>query len=135
MRVQSLLDSYSQAVKTRDIEGFLGIYDKAVTAFDAWDEWQYTGLHNWRAVPTDWFTEPGDDVFDAKFRDVYVEGDGDLLVVRGLIDYTSEQMGPSVMTNRFSWIVKVIDGEYKIIHEHTSLPVDRQTGHMMRSPQ
>lgn len=132
MSVQALIDKYAKAVSEQNIEHFLSLYHQDIVAYDAWDRWSYQGNHQWRQVPTDWFTQPGEEDFHATFREVFVEGKGDIVVVRGLIDYRSGNTDLDMITNRFSWILKKFDGEYRIVHEHTSMPVDRETGHYMR---
>lgn len=130
MNVQALMEKYAKAVFERNVDQFLSLYHPDIVAYDAWDRWAYLGRHEWSQVPTDWFTEPGEAVFHAKFREVFVEGRGDVVLVRGLIDYRSNS--EDVLTNRFTWIIKMCDGEYRIVHEHTSMPIERETGHFVR---
>lgn len=127
LRVQSLINAYAQAVKDRDIEAFLALYDTDTTVFDAFDHWVYSGNHQWRAVPTDWFTELGSDMIQVTFRDVQAEGVGTMRLVHALVDYQSQAQPDRTMTNRISWIVKQLGDDWKIVHEHTSVPIDSKT--------
>lgn len=132
MNVQALIEKYAKAVSEQNVDQFLSLYHPDIVAYDAWDRWAYQGSHQWSQVPTDWFNEPGEEVFQSKFREVFVEGSGDVVLVRGLIDFSSNASDRDVLTNRFSWIVNKVNGEYRIVHEHTSMPIERETGHYVR---
>ncbi|HHT20053.1 MAG TPA: nuclear transport factor 2 family protein [Tissierellia bacterium] len=130
--LQPLLDQYRQLVLAKDIEGFLALYDRDVKVFDAFDAWRYDGNHQWRVVPTDWFTDLKEHVVDVTFRDVTVIGRYHLFVVYGLIEYHHGADPNKHLTNRFSWIVKRDGNDFRIVHEHTSLPIDRLTNYFIR---
>lgn len=130
--LQPLLDRYRDRVLAKDIEGFLDLYDLDVEVFDAFDAWRYDGNHQWRVVPTNWFTDLNEDVVEVRFRDVTVIGRYNLFVVYGLIDYQQGADPDKHLSNRFTWIVKRDGNDFKIVHEHTSLPIDHTTSYFIR---
>ena len=130
--IQSLLKSYAQKVLAKDIEGFLSLYHEDVVVFDAFDAWRYDGNHQWRLVPTQWFTDLQTHLVDVRFREVTLEGAGPLRLVHGLIDYCHQTEQDKHLANRFTWIIKQTGDHWKIIHEHTSLPINHLTNYFIR---
>jgi ketosteroid isomerase-like protein len=43
-----VLDSYKAAVKAKDVDAFVALYDQDVRVFDLWGVWSYQGVEAWR---------------------------------------------------------------------------------------
>ncbi|HET7466482.1 MAG TPA: SgcJ/EcaC family oxidoreductase [Candidatus Dormibacteraeota bacterium] len=131
-KIEEMLDRYRTAVHDKDVESFLSLYDDEVTVFDMWGRWAYRGLADWRAMATEWFGSLGADLSSPEFHDVRITaGDGvaaahAFLTYRGL---SADGKELRAMDNRITWVLRRNhDGEWKIIHEHTSAPADFGTG-------
>lgn len=132
-----VLDSYKTAVAAKDVDAFVGLYDQDVRVFDLWGEWSYKGIGTWRGMVTDWFGSLGDER-------VIVDTDGvqtivahDISIVHAFIIYkgvSAEGKELRSMQNRMTWVLKQKDNAWKIIHEHTSAPVNPETAKVILQP-
>jgi ketosteroid isomerase-like protein len=58
----------------------------------------------------------------------------DLAVVHAFVTYTGQSAEGKelrAMQNRLTWALKQQDGGWKIVHEHTSAPVDFETSKVL----
>lgn len=131
--VRRLARAYGERARARDTHAFCALYDRDVTLFDAFAEAPIIGLDAWRTQVSQWFggiEESDTNVADV--TDVVVIGDGVHAAAHALVRYAvvepdgSERYG---MTNRLTWVVRRDDRDvWRIVHEHSSLSVDEQTG-------
>lgn len=124
-KLKTMLDAYSQAVATRDVQAFLNLYDPAVRVFDAWQTWSYDGEDAWRECIRGWFA--GIDRVDVSFEDVRLETAEDFAALTALTTYAAVGAdGTRIreMQNRLTWILRSGSGRWRIVHEHTSAPID-----------
>ncbi|CAN5255794.1 hypothetical protein BH09PSE6_BH09PSE6_12610 [soil metagenome] len=120
-----LLDIYRRAVATRDVDAFMSLYDPDVRVFDTWGTWSYEGAPAWRGMVEGWFGSLGNETVDVTFDDVRVASGDDFMLVTLVARYAAVEDGNEkhALQNRFTWAC-VLDGrDWKIIHEHTSVPV------------
>ena len=129
--IEGLLGAYRAAVRAKDVDAFVAIYDDNVRIFDTW-EWSYDGIGAWRAMATEWFGSLGDDQVAVEHSDVEIVA-GDRIAV--LSAYTrfagvsAEGEELRAMDNRLTWALrKADDGAWKVVHEHTSAPGSFETG-------
>ena len=128
--VQSAFDSYRDAVYAKDVDAFVGLYDPAVQVFDMWGVWSYDGRDAWRGMATEWFGSLGDERVGVEFTHVRSEIAGDLAFAHALVTYTglsAEGKALRAMTNRISWVLRRSGGAWRVVHEHSSAPVDFET--------
>lgn len=127
--IQSLLETYKNAVFQKDIEGFLALFDENVRVFDMW-AWSYEGLPAWRQMVTGWFSSLGADRDRVSFDEVRIDESGGMAIVSAFARFAAvSEKGEELrfLQNRLTWIVQKKNGTWKIIHEHTSGPVDGST--------
>lgn len=129
--VGDALAAYAAAVNAKDVQAFAAIYDDDVHIFDSWGRWQYAGIDEWRAMAAGWFGSLGDETVEVAFADLRsVVGDdvafGYAAVTFTGISATGERL--RAMTNRLSIGLQKKDGVWKVVHEHTSLPIDLASG-------
>jgi ketosteroid isomerase-like protein len=123
----SLFDIYKQAVFQKDLEAFVSIFDEKVRVFDMWQRWTYDGLPAWREMAAGWFTSMGTDRDVVTFEDIQIEETGDLAFASALVRFTAvsaEGKELRYLENRLTWVARKKVGVWKIIHEHTSGPID-----------
>jgi ketosteroid isomerase-like protein len=101
------LDGYRAAVFTKDAAAFVALYDRDVRVFDMWGECSYVGVEAWRGMAKDWFASLG-------AERVAVDVDG-----------------VQTIRDRLTWAPRRKDGAWKIVHEHTSAPVDFKTSKLI----
>jgi uncharacterized protein (TIGR02246 family) len=127
--IQSLFDRYKQAVFQKDADAFLSLFDENVRVFDMW-AWSYDGLAAWREMVTGWFANLGADRDVVTFDDLRIQQSGDMAVVGAIARFAAvSEKGDELrfLQNRLTWVMQRKEGTWKIIHEHTSGPVDGET--------
>ncbi|SDG73390.1 conserved hypothetical protein [Planococcus glaciei] len=131
--VQDLVANYTEAVYEGDAEKFLSAYAPDVCIFDCFEQWEYTGIEAWRAFVTEWFS--GMEQEGAKLRaEVESQGAkeyGDSAHVHCIISFAAlDQSGKQLRKtkNRFTFVLEKVDGSWRIVHEHSSVPVHMEDG-------
>lgn len=136
---EALFASFSDAVYAKDLEAYLELYDEHVLVFDMWQEWSYEGLAAWRTMVTGWFGGLGVDRDVVTFRDTTVEIAGDLGYVTAIARFAAvSEAGEELrfLDNRLTWVIRrsgssgpsgSSGGSWKIVHQHTSGPIDFNT--------
>jgi len=127
--LQSLFDRYKQSVYQKDTESFLALFDENVRVFDMW-AWTYDGLAAWRQMVTGWFAGLGADRDVVTFDDIRIQQSGEMAVASTIARFAAvSEKGEElrVLQNRLTWAGQKKNGVWKIIHEHSSGPVDGST--------
>jgi uncharacterized protein (TIGR02246 family) len=130
MEPESLLEIYKTAVLKKDLEMYASIFDKEVYVFDTWQQWNYVGLTAWLEMAKAWFTSLGTDHDSVSFDDIKIEKTTDIALITAIMKFTAvSEEGDELrfLQNRLTWVAKKKDGGWKIIHQHTSSPVDFET--------
>jgi len=127
--IESLFETYKKAVFGKDVEAFLSIFDEHVRIFDMW-EWTYEGLASWRKMVEGWFGSLGTERVVVTFDDVQIRVTGDMAVASAFARFAAiAENGEELryLQNRLTWVVQQKEGVWRVIHEHTSGPVDGET--------
>jgi len=135
--VEGVLEKYKRAIFEKDVESFLTIYDENVHIYDCWGKWESKGISLWRENVVNWFNgmrEEGE-LLKVDVRDVTLEENTNLAFVHCAITFAaynekSEEKLRQI-TNRFTFGLKKVNGFWLITHEHSSLPIDMETGRGM----
>jgi ketosteroid isomerase-like protein len=129
--IDELLAGYQAAVAAHDVDAFLALYDDHVRIFDMWGRWSYDGIGEWRRMVTDWFGSVGGDEVAVEFHDVGTLIAGDVVAAHAIVAFrglSPEGEELRSVANRLTWVVRRTPaGAWKIVHEHTSAPIDLET--------
>ena len=125
--MEEMLEAYAAAVRAKDVDAFVGLYEDDIRTFDLWSVWAYDGKPEFREMVREWFISlPDDEVVEVEFDEIRTQGGED---VGGLSAYTTfRAVSPEgkelrSMNNRLTWVLrKDEEGSWKIAHEHTSAP-------------
>jgi uncharacterized protein (TIGR02246 family) len=125
--MEEMLEAYAAAVRAKDVDAFVGLYEDDIRTFDLWSVWAYDGKPEFREMVREWFISlPEDEVVEVSFDEVRTQGGDD---VGGLSAYTTfRALSPDgkelrSMNNRLTWVLrKGADGAWRVAHEHTSAP-------------
>jgi uncharacterized protein (TIGR02246 family) len=133
--IEQVLGAYREAVRAKDVEAFVAIYDDDVRIFDTW-QWTYDGLEAWRAMATGWFGSLGDDQVAVEHSDVEIAAADSIAVVSAYTRFaglsaTGEEL--RAMENRLTWALRRTDAGWKVFQEHTSAPGSFETGKLVLS--
>ncbi|KQO03186.1 MULTISPECIES: YybH family protein [unclassified Arthrobacter] len=126
-----LFEQYASAVLQKDAEALLSLYDDDVRVFDLWSEWSYEGKAAWRVAIGQWFGSIGEENVGVVFDDVRSVVVEDLATIVANISYRETESDGAEgrgMDNRLTWVLRRSADRWRIVHEHTSAPVDAGTG-------
>jgi ketosteroid isomerase-like protein len=48
--IKPVVDGYAAAVRAKDVEAFVALYEPEVQVVDMWAEWAYRGADAWRTM-------------------------------------------------------------------------------------
>lgn len=125
--VQSVFTRYVEAVKASDADALLSLYADDVHVFDMIAPFERHGVESGREMIQGWLGEAGS-TQDCTIEDLDVIENGDLAAVRAAVRYgvTMADGTHHTMWNRATWTLQRLDGEWKIVTEHTSVPLSEE---------
>ena len=129
--VDQVLAAYRAAVLAKDVEAFVALFADDVHVFDMWGPWSQEGISSWRDVATRWFGSLGDEHVVVEADDVRTSVSGDMATLTAFLTFRGvDAAGTELrsMNNRLSWVLREQSGRWKVVQEHTSIPIDGATG-------
>ena len=115
----------------KDVEAFVSIFADDVRVFDMWGTWSHDGIDAWRQMATDWFGSLGDERVRVDFDEVRSTVGEDVALVSAFVTFTGLSADGDELrslNNRLTRALRRTEGVWKVVHEHTSAPVDMATG-------
>jgi ketosteroid isomerase-like protein len=128
--VHDALARYSAAAHDKDVDAFVALYSEDIHVFDMWNSWEMRGIAAWRAMAEGWFSSLGDERVVVTARDVASTVLGDLALGHATLTYTAVSADGKELRsldNRITVALRRIGDAWKILHEHTSGPIDHKT--------
>ncbi len=128
--ILQVLDDYTTAVFAKDVDSFIALYDEDVRVFDMWGAWSYDGIASWRNMVARWFHSLGTERVIVDFSNPHVTVTQDLAVIHAFVTYkavTADGADLRSLDNRLTAILKRRGDGWKIVHEHTSSPLEVET--------
>lgn len=128
--LESLFETYSNAVFQKNVEAFTSIFDEKVLVFDMWEPWTYDGLVVWREMAKEWFGSLGAERVVVTFDDIQIESAGEMATATAFVRFAAiSEKGEELrfLQNRLTWVARKKEGSWKITHQHTSSPVNGET--------
>jgi uncharacterized protein (TIGR02246 family) len=125
-RLTCVCENYKRAVHEKDVAAFLALYDPSARVFDTWGVWSYEGETARRKVIEQWFSSLGEEHVAVTFDRPQAAITGELATLTARVIYAAiSPAGAELrsMQNRLTWVLKLDSGAWKIIHEHTSVPI------------
>jgi len=128
--IHTFLRDYAAAVLDRDLPRFLDLYTQDTQVFDSWDRWNYAGRDDWGGMIAAWFGGIQDvrvrvTAKDVKtWRDAQVAG-GSATLAFAALDFFGH--APAATENRLTVLMRNDGGTWRVVHQHTSVPVDFQS--------
>jgi uncharacterized protein (TIGR02246 family) len=129
-KLQTLFELYTTAVFEKDLNTFISLYDEEVLVFDMWQQWSYAGLPAWKEMVSGWFAGLGSNRDVVTFNDTHMREENGLAVATAIVKFTAvSEKGEALryLQNRLTWVIQKKDNDWKIIHQHTSSPIDFET--------
>ena len=133
--IQQLLQGYVESVLAKDVEAFVALYDADLRVFDMWNRWSYDGQQPWREMVQGWFGSLHDERVAVAFSEVRTRVSQDLAVLHAFVSFAAIDAGGATlrsMTNRITMALARRGDDWKIVHQHTSAPIDGETKAIFR---
>ena len=130
MELISLFDIYKKAVFEKDVDAYMSVFDDHIRVFDMWERWSFDALADWRTMTKDWFSSLSNESVVVTFSDILVEANDAIGTASAFVRFAavSEQnVELRSMQNRLTWVALKKGNSWKIIHQHTSSPIDSGT--------
>ncbi len=132
-KVQDVIENYKSAVYEKDVEKFVSAYATDIQIYDCWGDWECKGVSKWKEAVNGWFNGLKEEGVQLKveFNDLVVEETTELAFIHSNVSYTAYNgSGEKLrqMTNRFTFGLKKEKNYWIILHEHSSLPINMETG-------
>jgi ketosteroid isomerase-like protein len=122
--IRGLIADQQRAVYAKDVERIMSYYTAEFAVFNVKPPFQIRGTGEWRRV---WETSLSH--FPASFgtetRDLVITVSGGMAVAHYLSRFTGLPGDPSWI--RTTAVYKRIDGKWRIVHEHYSVPINPET--------
>ncbi|HTH61989.1 MAG TPA: nuclear transport factor 2 family protein [Paraburkholderia sp.] len=125
--ILQVLSDYKAAVYARDVDAFVSLYDPNLVVYDMWRVWKYDGIASWRQMTEGWFGALGEDRVVVDFSDVHTVVGDDVAVVHAFVNFravSGDGVDLRAFDNRLSAALKRTGESWKIVHQHTSGPID-----------
>jgi ketosteroid isomerase-like protein len=131
--VKAVLENYQSATYEKDVERFVSAYATDVHIYDCWEKWAYVGISQWKKMVQSWFNGLNEDGYTLKtsFDDLVIEENANLAFVHCAVTfaaYNASGENAHQITNRFTFGLRKENESWTIIHEHSSLPINMETG-------
>jgi ketosteroid isomerase-like protein len=124
---QDYFTIYKQSAWNKDTESMIALYHDNVVIFDMWNQGYQTGLTDWSNVIKDWLGSLGDEKVNVIFEMIEIHEGNDVGFGSALITYQAISTSNTIlrsMKNRVTLgFIKQKD-EWKVIHQHTSAPIN-----------
>jgi uncharacterized protein (TIGR02246 family) len=122
--VQSVFDRYTAAVQASDADSLLALYADDVHVYDLMAPFERHGKESGREMIAAWLGNK-EEKQSCTIEDLHVDESGDLAVARASVRYEVNMPDGTHhgMWNRATWALRRIEGEWKIVMEHTSVPL------------
>lgn len=128
-RIRGVLDAWREAARTRDVARVMACYADDFVAFDALGALRFRGKAEYRAHWEQCMSYcQGEMVFD--IDELAVEQQGGLAFAHflnrcGMIDEAGKEQSSWM---RATVCLRFLDGEWRIVHEHYSVPFEPESG-------
>jgi ketosteroid isomerase-like protein len=127
--IRNIIEARTLAVRDKDVDALMAQVHPSALSFDVVDPLQYAGADAARARAKEWFASFAGPI-DLEVRDLRIEAGDDVAYCHSLNRLRGVfANGDKVdMWVRSTVCLKRLEGRWKILHQHTSVPFDGKTG-------
>jgi uncharacterized protein (TIGR02246 family) len=126
--IRQMFKEFEQSMRSKNIERIMSFYASDLVAFDMMPPLRFVGRDQYRKS---W--EMGFDmmqgVWNFEQRDLNVRVSGDLAFCHAINHATGKLKNGESMDSWMRWTccLQKIDGDWRIVHEHNSVPIDMES--------
>jgi ketosteroid isomerase-like protein len=129
--IKALFQQWKAAFEAKDVDGVMQIYAPGATlvSYDIVPPLQFKGADAYRKDYTEFFAQFAGPLH-VEVPDMHIEVGRDIGFAYGLERLTGKLANgtPVNMWIRYTEGLKRIDGQWRVVHEHISVPIDMATG-------
>ena len=128
--IRQVLAAYQAAVLAKDVDAFVAIYADDARIFELWGQWEHD-IASWRAMARGWFEFLGDERAVVEAHDVRTQSAGDMAWLTASLTYRAVDVAGKALRsldNRLTWVLRERGGHWRVVHEHTSVPIAHDGG-------
>jgi uncharacterized protein (TIGR02246 family) len=129
--IRALYDQWAKAFEARDLNGIMAVYAPggAVVAYDVVPPLQFKGADAYREDYKQ-FLDQYDGPVHVEYRDMRIMSSGDVGFIHTLERFTGKMKNGQQVD---FWLratsgLQKINGKWRIVHDHISVPIDFETG-------
>ena len=129
-QIHALIAQYCASALNKDAEAFLRLYEERVRIFDMWNQPCVRGMAEWAPAVRNWLGSLGTESVHVAFEQVELQVERDLAVLTAFVHYQARDPAGAVlrkMMNRLTWALVRHGAAWRIVHQHTSIPIDSKT--------
>ncbi|MEM1338702.1 MAG: nuclear transport factor 2 family protein [Bacteroidota bacterium] len=121
-------EQWRKTFEAKSVEDIMKYYAPDILSYDLMAPIQFEGEAMWRDNWVNFFDTFND--IELTFEDLTVFQSGDLATIRGLtrLQCSTADGGTIDMWSRETNVMRKINGEWLIVHDHVSVPMDFVTG-------
>jgi ketosteroid isomerase-like protein len=131
--IGEILNRFSQFVQAKDLAGLLELFSDEVVVFDLQTPFQYVGSRALMSRLSDWF-KSYDRGISYDFDQLRVHSTDSLAVAHALVKCSGVLSGDTrrdEMWMRVTFTFMKTEGDWLIVHQHSSEPFDMETGRVI----
>jgi ketosteroid isomerase-like protein len=132
--IQEYFTIYKQSAWEKDTESMIALYDDNVVIYDMWNHGYQKGLDGWSVVIRNWLGSLGEEKVNVNFEMIEIHEGGKVGFASALISFQAISISNTIlrsMKNRITiGFVKKGDA-WKVIHQHTSAPINSKLEAML----
>jgi uncharacterized protein (TIGR02246 family) len=121
-QIKQLMDEWIAAVNAKDVERVMALYASDVVVFDYPPPLQHVGIDSHRRSFEQWFAMMPDQV-TCQLKDLRITAGDEIAFARALNHIVSGKMDQWV---RATVCFEKRGREWKVVHEHVSVPIDEK---------
>jgi uncharacterized protein (TIGR02246 family) len=127
--IRTLIEARTKAVRAKAVDAAMSAIAPGIVAFDVVNPLQHLGQQGVRQRAEQWFSSLAGTI-GYELRDLAITADEDIAFSHSLnhVNATTTTGKKIDMWWRATVCYRKIDGKWKIIHEHSSVPFDPGTG-------
>lgn len=128
-KIQDYFTVYKQTAWNKDIEGMIRLYDDNVVIYDMWTNGYQIGIVEWANEINEWLGSLGEENVSVNFEMVQIHESDNVGFASALVTYQAISSGNTIlrsMKNRITIGFHKAGNDWKVIHQHTSAPVNAE---------
>lgn len=122
-QIRTLIDNWANAIRAKDVDGLMSHYTPDILVFDLAPPLQYAGIDAYRKNFEEWFSSFQGSI-GCEIRDLSINAGDDVAFGHSLNRISGERTSgeETDVWVRATVCYRKIDGEWRIAHEHASVP-------------